>query len=393
MTPEEGPRVLVVARATTMHRNAGGMETAMVSLVSELKAQGASLRLVTTSAGPASEPSDQLLGLFDQVWPVRTRKPGRYSLAWWLKTWRAGPWWRWRPDVVLSIGDAAASMSMRTPGRAKLVVHAHGTTLAEAKSAVQERSARGLARAALNVIRTPSRMLLLRRADAVWAAGPGIANQLAAKPFQVDLCTLTTIPNAVDENAYAFAPESRAQVRDALGMAEDDFVCLSLGRIDRQKGVDLSVAMLSRPEHSATKLLVGGDGPEVDKLKAEAQRLGVNNRIEWVGRVPSSQVRGLLSAADVLVFPTRRHEGLPMIFLEAASAGLPVVTTVRGQSPVLDEEVVRIVIAREDSVSLAVAHMAGANPSRRSYLPQNLTLEAMRGEIRESMSRLMRAPV
>jgi colanic acid/amylovoran biosynthesis glycosyltransferase len=75
-----------------------------------------------------------------------------------------------------------------------------------------------------------------------------------------------------------------------------------------------------------------GSGPDRPRLTAQAQRLGISDRVEFSGALPRAAVAEALRHADALVtpsVPTRsgRREGIPVVILEAMSAGLPVVAS------------------------------------------------------------------
>ena len=66
-----------------------------------------------------------------------------------------------------------------------------------------------------------------------------------------------------------------------------------------------------------------GSGPEEGALRALAGRLGIANRVLWLGERDSQDI---LPALDLFVLPSRK-EGLPYVVLEAMSAGLPILAT------------------------------------------------------------------
>ena len=69
--------------------------------------------------------------------------------------------------------------------------------------------------------------------------------------------------------------------------------------------------------------MIVGAGPLEEALRASAERLGVTERILWLGERDAKEV---LPAFDVLAVPSRK-EGLPYVVLEALAAGRPIVAT------------------------------------------------------------------
>jgi len=135
---------------------------------------------------------------------------------------------------------------------------------------------------------------------------------------------LTVIPNGIDPSPFdAAAPVTRA----SLGVSDDAFLALTVGRLDAQKGLPdlLSAAELVVAARDDWRLAIVGDGPLrhwiVEQL---ASRPTLAGRVKWVGR--RDDVPGLLRSADLLVHPSL-WEGMPNVVLEAMASGLPVVAT------------------------------------------------------------------
>jgi glycosyltransferase involved in cell wall biosynthesis len=112
---------------------------------------------------------------------------------------------------------------------------------------------------------------------------------------------------------------------------------LFLGRLGDRKGVyDLLQACARLVNvHPSLKLMLGGDG-ELDRVRAEAMRLGIGAHVDVLGWVSGSAKESLLRRATVYVLPSYA-EGLPMSVLEAMAAGLPIVTTPVGGIPEIVE--------------------------------------------------------
>ena len=124
-------------------------------------------------------------------------------------------------------------------------------------------------------------------------------------------------------------------------------VVAALGRLTAQKGFDvlLEAVRLLVAEGVALQLLLGGEGREREALQAQAAGLPVR----LTGFAPDP--RALLSRADVFVLPSR-VEALPLVLVEAVSAGLPAVATDVGD---VREALsgVAVVVPPEDPVALA----------------------------------------
>lgn len=78
-------------------------------------------------------------------------------------------------------------------------------------------------------------------------------------------------------------------------------------------------------------LLIVGDGPDRRHLQEMAQALGISDSVTFAGKQPWERIPAHLAAADVFALPTRSRffgtetEGLPLVYVEAAAAGLPMI--------------------------------------------------------------------
>jgi glycosyltransferase involved in cell wall biosynthesis len=96
-----------------------------------------------------------------------------------------------------------------------------------------------------------------------------------------------------------------------------------VARLTAQKRVDLALRAIARI-HSGVPLTIVGDGPELGGLRAIADRLGLADRVRWMGAQSATEVANLLARADVMLF-TAVGEGLGLAAVEALMAGVPVV--------------------------------------------------------------------
>lgn len=138
------------------------------------------------------------------------------------------------------------------------------------------------------------------------------------------------VGNGVD--IARFHPVDRAIARKQYGLPQDAKVLVSVGALVVRKGmhrvIECLPALLERyPDlHYA---IVGGASPEGDsrvELAAQVARLGLAERVHFLGTLPPDELKWALSASDVFVLATG-NEGWANVFLEAMACGLPVVTT------------------------------------------------------------------
>ena len=129
-----------------------------------------------------------------------------------------------------------------------------------------------------------------------------------------------------------------------------------VGRLSHEKGVDVYLdACASLAERGrAVESVIAGDGPERAALEAQAQRLGLQQRVHFLGTV--SAVGALYPQLDLVVLPSR-SEGLPNVLLEALLADVPVVATRVGAVPevLADAAFAPVVPPPGDPAALAAA--------------------------------------
>ncbi|ROU04335.1 glycosyltransferase [Histidinibacterium lentulum] len=105
---------------------------------------------------------------------------------------------------------------------------------------------------------------------------------------------------------------------------------LHVGRAVRTKGLrDVVRALALLPDLPGVTLTSAGDGEELELCRAEAERLGVAARVEFLGRIPRESVEALYASHDVFCFPSFREPAGGVLY-EAMRHGLPVVTADRG---------------------------------------------------------------
>ena len=131
---------------------------------------------------------------------------------------------------------------------------------------------------------------------------------------------------------------------------------LFLGRVGRLKGVPEIIAALASAgvrKEAWTALLVG-DGDH-STHRAEAERLGLADRVKFREWVDTSDAQRLLAESHLLLLPSHA-EGLPMSLIEAFAHGLPVIATGVGAIPdFLDSGVNGLLVHPGESAELADA--------------------------------------
>lgn len=165
--------------------------------------------------------------------------------------------------------------------------------------------------------------IVYRRAKHVVVPSRGLSVELKEFFGQEVLDKTTVISNPV--NVSRMTPEPTfdpMSIRQPLGMADDDLVLVfvALGHFER-KGLPILLDALEQVGDTRVKLLVvGGNESALSPYRTRVAAQGLENQVHFVGM--QKDVRPYLWASDVFAFPSS-YEIFPLVSLEAAAAGLP----------------------------------------------------------------------
>lgn len=173
------------------------------------------------------------------------------------------------------------------------------------------------------------------------------------------------VGNGIDTER--FQPMARAAARARFGLPDSAKVLISVGGLVERKGMHRVIEVLPallKHHPDLHYLIVGGASPEGDnrtELTAQVARLGLADRVHFLGALPSDELKWPLSASDVFVLATR-NEGWANVFLEAMACGLPVISTdVGGNAEVVCREELGSIVPFGDSAALQQALDAALN--------------------------------
>lgn len=131
---------------------------------------------------------------------------------------------------------------------------------------------------------------------------------------------VSIIHNGVDPDIFRFDAGKRAEYRKELGL-DDRTVLIHVGRFSSEKNHPFLLrtfaeACEKRPD---LHLLLVGNGPDFDSIKALADELKLSGKVTFLGT--RSDVPDLLMASDLLLLPSL-YEGMPNVVIEAQGTGL-----------------------------------------------------------------------
>jgi len=138
-------------------------------------------------------------------------------------------------------------------------------------------------------------------------------------------------PNGVD--ASRFAPGSKTEARERLGLARDRRIVLVVGHLIERKDPLLSLATFEHATRDGAlgdaQLVFIGRGPVMGDLERAGGRHELGAQVALLGERPPEELVDWYRAADVLLLTSSR-EGRPNVVLEALSVGCPVLATDAG---------------------------------------------------------------
>ncbi len=166
--------------------------------------------------------------------------------------------------------------------------------------------------------------MIFTKADHIQA----ISNYLAdwAKDMNAK-CPITVVPNAVDFNLFSThkSLEEEMDLKKTLGKINDDIFLITTSRLVVKNAVgNIIEALEYLPKN--IKLLILGQGYQEKELREKTDKLGLNERVNFLGYIPHKEMPKYLHISDIFIRPAL-SEGFGNSFIEAMAANIPVIAT------------------------------------------------------------------
>jgi glycosyltransferase involved in cell wall biosynthesis len=267
--------------------------------------------------------------------------------------------WRWDPFLISRI----AKLIRKEKGD---IVHAHAGKAVSILSSIRHIIS-GKKVATIHGLKKNLKPYL--RMDGLIAVSKGVASHIPHDNINI-------IYNGVPDY---FGPKyTKSSLPDELPKLNHDRLTIAAGRLVAVKGFDI---LINAWQKEMGQLWIIGDGPEKNKLSGLIYKNSLTNNVFLIGH--RTDLRGIMNAADLLVFSSRR-EGFSLVLAEALLSSLPVVSTkVPGAKELIPpkylcdtesvaslQKLLKKCTARPDMVKEDQAHLF-------EYAKENLTLDKM----------------
>jgi len=137
---------------------------------------------------------------------------------------------------------------------------------------------------------------------------------------------MNIIPTGIELDKFYrenYTDEEIRFMRENFGIKDTDFLCVYIGRIAKEKSIDVLIDMFSKITDETYKFMIVGRGPVIEDLKEQAEKLGINDRVIFTGEVPHDKVPVYYQMGDVFLNASI-SETQGLTFVEAMAAKTPV---------------------------------------------------------------------
>ena len=129
----------------------------------------------------------------------------------------------------------------------------------------------------------------------------------------------------------------KEDIMKKLGL-QNKRIIFSVGRLDPRKRIDVLIKSFAKilPKYDNLFLLIGGRGPDKERLEKLTAELGITNSVKFLGFIPDSKLFDYYAACDVFAFPSWTTSGITPY--EALAVGKKVVWTSEADEPILGDK-------------------------------------------------------
>ena len=335
-------------RITFSHHIKGGMELHTRVLSEELVSRGHLVTILTTSLEPMQELVENENGVEIHYLPVRN--PARYSQEFFdLTIKRFRKLHHSKPFEIIwseSAGAVGYVKKLRKKYNVPMFTKLQGSNIGNILTLY--RAAGNCRNGITAVLRNFPTMLrqfitwyipLVLNSRVLICPSPQTAFEVKAETLSSNSKIYVSI-NGVDTEKFRPDTLMRKSCRSRLGLTEESFFILNVGRLTSDKGVDILIRAMAElvPEFPNLTLSIIGVGNERECLEQLTQKLNISDNVRFLGYVPNEKLPEYYNACDLFVCPTVRVESFGIVIAEAMACGKPVVCSATGGTKYVVED-------------------------------------------------------
>lgn len=367
--------ILFVSRSIPLH-HFGGMELVAWDLAVAFKEMGHTVNFLTTSLPnrPQVLTHDKII-----VHALSNTTTGKYSSSWWKESSiyfqeTLKP----KTNIVLSISAGAYGL-LEHKNHIPFVLQAHGTSWGEFISKLREKKIKSYIKSVFNLMALKKDLKTYDLFDAFVAVGEAVVQDTKKFPINRALKQnkVHLIKNGINTTLFSFNPDMREQLREKYNIDNSTKVVMSASRLHKQKGVHLG--LLGFVEYLKVNpnsiYIIIGDGPEYKNLNELAKKLNIIDNVIFTGSLKREELAQYLNIGDIFLFTSQHNEGLPLNTLEALSSGLKVIVSSHIQGVLDINKNATIPVDPKSAQEISKALETEIDENRKSYLPEEYSLD------------------
>lgn len=219
---------------------------------------------------------------------------------------------------------------------------------------------------------------LLLNSSQVWGVSEYVNRTVREFLPETNNCIkFRVLHNVIDVNSIADKTKNREYLREKYGFREDDIVCIFVGRLCKDKGIEELLEAFAEISDERIKLLIVGNYYFGTNLESDFEKhlktlIDVKrNDVVFTGFVHNSEIGAYYNCADIAVLPSIWDEPAGLTVIEAMAASLSVITTNSGGIPeYVDGNAIILDKTRSNLVSQikeAITLLASNKEQRKEY--------------------------
>ncbi len=222
----------------------------------------------------------------------------------------------------------------------------------------------------------------VRNANAVLAVCEALRTEIQPyRPRKVDIIPDISLLNDTSASLQNDTEHLKSQFQI------EGVMLMYVGNLERYQGIDLLLASFAKALKSkpdAHLVAIGGNADDVQKYQAQAQALGVSDRIHFIGPRPIAKLKHYLAQADIVVSPRTQGNNTPMKLYSYLDSGKALLATdLTTHTQVLNDRIALLAKPEVDAFAKGIEHLiehpelrARLGKAAQAYIAKSHTYEA-----------------